>query len=281
MRGGLDDALDKLARREEVLRRRSNGEPAGTPPAVTELVEAIAGVVARHPQLGVTVGAEGAGEPLLLHFFFAEGQVQVTADTPVRHAEPAAAARHAEVVDVGPSEPAVDDQRRYSAPPAPAGYAYAEPEEPYYGDSDTAERRYGSFDSPPSGYQDSGEPSRDLGARLRDLGMAGRTPPPPPPPPQYPPHPFAATPPPPVPTSAGPDTSSQATRRIQAEQHRAPAEPAAADRTAPQQRGGMPAPLPKPIPLQVERPEETEMAARRLAALLRDDPGLLSQSPPD
>jgi hypothetical protein len=43
----------------------------------------------------------------------------------------------------------------------------------------------------------------------------------------------------------------------------------------------MPAPLPKPIPLKVERPEETEMAARRLAALLRDDPSLLHQSPPD
>ncbi len=42
----------------------------------------------------------------------------------------------------------------------------------------------------------------------------------------------------------------------------------------------MPTPLPKPIPLQVERPEETEMAARRLAALLRDDPSLLNQ-PPD
>jgi hypothetical protein len=39
----------------------------------------------------------------------------------------------------------------------------------------------------------------------------------------------------------------------------------------------MPAPLPKPIPLQVERPEETEMAVRRLAALLRDDPSLLDQ----
>jgi hypothetical protein len=38
---------------------------------------------------------------------------------------------------------------------------------------------------------------------------------------------------------------------------------------------GFPPPLAQPIPLQVERPEETEQAARRLAALLRDDPTLL------
>ena len=37
MRGGLDDALDKLARRDE-LRRRAAGEATGTPPAVTELI---------------------------------------------------------------------------------------------------------------------------------------------------------------------------------------------------------------------------------------------------
>src|SRR5512144_242398 len=96
VRGGLDDALEKLARRDE-LRRRAAGEATGTSPAVTELVEAIAGVVARHPELGVTVGAEGSGEPVLLHFFFAEGQVQVTADNPV---QPEAVARHADVVEV-------------------------------------------------------------------------------------------------------------------------------------------------------------------------------------
>jgi ABC-type uncharacterized transport system ATPase subunit len=43
VRGGLDDALDKLARRDE-LRRRAAGEATGTTPAVTELVEAIAGL---------------------------------------------------------------------------------------------------------------------------------------------------------------------------------------------------------------------------------------------
>jgi hypothetical protein len=63
----LDDALDKLARRDE-LRRRAAGEATGTPPAVAELVEAIAAVVGRNPELGVTVGVEGAGDPVLLHF---------------------------------------------------------------------------------------------------------------------------------------------------------------------------------------------------------------------
>src|SRR5215216_6645190 len=79
---GLDDALDKLARRDE-LRRRAAGEPTGTPPAVTELVEAIAAVVSRNPKLEVTVGVEGAGDPILLHFAMEDGVVQVSADNSV------------------------------------------------------------------------------------------------------------------------------------------------------------------------------------------------------
>ena len=163
--------------------------------------------------------------------------------------------------------------------------------------ADTAERRYGSFDSPPQAAEPSyqphspGETSRDLGARMRDLGMASRGSDPgagfPAPPgtpgagnrrDAYPPHPFAATPPPPVPPQS---SSPEQTHRIRAEQHRAPAEPAANERLAPPRSNAMPTPLPKPIPLQVERPEETEIAARRLAALLRDDPSLLNNAPRD
>ena len=303
MRGGLDDALDKLARREEV-RRRAAGEATGTSPAVTELVEAIAGVVARHPELGVTVGAEGSGDPILLHFHFAEGQVQVTADNAVPRPEAAPAARHADFdFDVELDEPAAPEQYPGSPAPPPAdhrrtsqddhdrygppSYGYPEqaaPQDGYYADSDTAERRYGSFDSPPAaGYEappaeqrypsrDPGETSRDLGARMRDLGMASRSQTAP----EYPPHPFAATPPPPVPPEALYDPTEQTTRRIRAEQHNGPTERIPAQ---PQRGGSMPSPLPKPIPLQVERPEETEQAARRLAALLRDDPSLLNQAP--
>jgi hypothetical protein len=42
----------------------------------------------------------------------------------------------------------------------------------------------------------------------------------------------------------------------------------------------MPTPLPHPIPLKVDS-QETELAAKRLSALLRDNPSLLHQSPPD
>ncbi|AEV89031.1 hypothetical protein ACWT_8022 [Actinoplanes sp. SE50] len=154
MRGGLDDALDKLARRDELRRRAAAGEAPGTPPAVTELVEAIAGVIARFPHLGVTVGVEGAGDPVLLHFGFADGTVQVTADRTVVErtaAEPARA--HADIeIDLDDPEPpprgSHDDQDRFGptydepptaerpfvTPPAPAypppPAAYAPPVEP-------------------------------------------------------------------------------------------------------------------------------------------------------
>jgi len=279
VRGGLDDALDKLARRDE-LRRRATGEAPGTPVAVTELVEAVAAVVARHPELGVSVGVEGAGDPLLLHFYVAEGQVQVNAESAAALAPDPAGTRHADF-DLDADEPAERPWPTYnSAPPAP--------DQQYY-ESETAEQRYGSFeadDAPRD--REPGESSRDLGARLRDLGMVSGDQPA-----TYPPHPFAATPPPPVPqpvqqpaaTDSLPpqprpavppqDDLAGATRRIQPEQHRPPTEPPARG-PVPEQRG-MPAPLPQPIPLQVERPEETEIAARRLTALLRDDPSLLDQ----
>ncbi|MEV6601402.1 hypothetical protein AB0M36_31805 [Actinoplanes sp. NPDC051346] len=99
---GLDDALDKLARRDE-LRRRAAGEATSTPPAVTELVEAIAAVVGRNPELAVTVGVEGAGDPVLLHFALEDGIVQVSADNSVaqRASEPA----HGEIIDVEVAQP--------------------------------------------------------------------------------------------------------------------------------------------------------------------------------
>jgi len=266
MRGGLDDALDKLARRDE-LRRRAAGEPTGTPPAVTELVEAIAGVVSRNPKLEVTVGVEGAGDPVLLHFAMEDGVVQVSADNSVaaRVADSAQTSpRHAdfEVEVEEPHQPtypqsyesgqethriSYDDRDRYDPG---TGYA-STPEYPASG------RAEAFFADPPAT-----ERRRD------DFDVSSQ-------PASAPPHPFAATPPPPVPP--------QATRRIHVEQHRAPEGPSApqqgqAEQPAPSR--GMPEPLPQPIPLRIDS-EETEVAAKRLAALLRDNPSLLRQSPPD
>jgi hypothetical protein len=243
VRGGLDDALDKLARRDE-LRRRAAGEATGTPPAVTELVEAIAAVVGRNPEMGVTVGVEGAGDPILLHFAVEDGIVQVSADNSV-------ADRVAEAAPTSPRHADFDidlDEPEHYTPPH--GYAFAQPAQASESGQETRRIHadsFGGFDEPAA--QRPAEP--------------------------FAPHPFAATPPPEVPPPS--------TRRIHAEQHRAPEEPSAAQRAAEHQRAqqqaadpqrGMPAPLPEPIPLRVDT-EETEMAAKRLAALLRDNPSLL------
>ncbi|RZU50760.1 hypothetical protein EV385_2543 [Krasilnikovia cinnamomea] len=118
MRGGLDDALDKLARRDE-LRRRAAGE--ATPAAVTELVEAIAAVVGRNPELAVTVGVEGAGDPVLLHFAVEDGVVQVSADhtVAVRTTESGPTARPADF-DIAVGEP-IDEPADPGTPPFPQG----------------------------------------------------------------------------------------------------------------------------------------------------------------
>ncbi|WP_229067645.1 hypothetical protein [Actinoplanes sp. DH11] len=313
MRGGLDDALDKLARRDE-LRRRAAGENGGTPPAVTELVEAIAAVIARHPQLGVTVGVEGAGDPVLLHFGFADGVVQVSADNTVATRAAEAAPVHADFeIDVddapayAPEQPRAshDDQDRFG----PADFDYHEPP--------TAERPFVAPSSTPDPYAAHPESVQHPFAA---------TPPPPVPPQAYAPPqphpeaPFSAPPFPEAPFSAPPfseapfsappfPTASQAPEHPPMHAHAEP-QPASAPRPAapfppqaapgaftqpqatvdafaqpqaaadafarPQAAApGFPPPLPKPIPLQVERPEETEQAARRLAALLRNDPTLL------
>ncbi|GIF09591.1 hypothetical protein [Actinoplanes siamensis] len=203
MRGGLDDALDKLARRDELRRRAAAGENPGPPPAVSELVEAIAGVITRYPHLGVTVGVEGAGDPVLLHFGFADGTVQVQADHSVAGSQAGEPARaHADFeINVDDPEPpprgSHDDQDRFG----PTDYDYSEPP--------TAERPFVQPQQPPAAYA-----------------------PPPVPPQTRQPH-------------AEPSTFAE--------------------------------PLPNPVPFQAERQaEETEMAARRLAAMLRDNPNLLN-----
>jgi hypothetical protein len=280
MRGGLDDALDKLARRDE-LRRRAAGEATGTPPAVTELIEAIAAVVGHNPTLEVTVGVEGAGDPVLLHFALEDGVVQVNADKAVasRVADAAPKSpRHAdfdieveepysppEPTYVAPYEPrsadpggqetrrlSVDDRDRYdpgTGYPTIPEYAPGRAEA-FFKESPAAEHRYES----PGRYDDLDPSTEPRSASSR---------------------PFAGSPAPPFP--------AQTTQRIHVEQHRAAEEPSAAERSRAEQPiapRGMPQPLPEPIPLRIDT-EETEVAAKRLAALLRDNPSLLRQSPGD
>jgi hypothetical protein len=303
VRGGLDDALDKLARRDR-LRRRAAGETTGTPLPVQELVEAIAAVVGRNPKLEVTVGVEGAGDPTLLHFFVEDGTVQVNADSSVasrvteatptspRHADfdaeveepaeepyvvPAAYApsgAYATERETGESTRWIgyDDRDRYDPGTGYGVTGYANPEA--YTDPDDrpydGQRRY---EEPRT--NGAAHASRESSFPTAD-SAAG----------EYPfLHSFAATPPPPVPP--------QTARRIRPEHHRAPEEPSAAERSAgrtteppipgprpAEAQRGMPTPLPEPIPLRVDS-EETEMAAKRLAALLRDNPTLLRRSPLD
>jgi hypothetical protein len=338
VRGGLDDALDKLARRDE-LRRRTAGEATGTSPAVQELAESIAAVLGRNPKLAVTVGVEGAGDPVLLHFAVEDGVVQVSVDNSVaaRVAEAAPTSpKHADFdidvddsadpypADSHPTDPYLADPYPadpypadpypadpYPADPYPADLypagsypAHPYPADPYLADPYLADRypadaaqpaRPVSYDDhnrfdPGTGYGDAAvyaddpyhadratSDGRYEGQRRYDDDFSPRSSVvresafPPGDEAPHAPHPFAATPPPPVPP--------QRARRIHTEQHRAPEEPAAAEQPHVPAQRGMPTPLPRPIPLKVDSSEETELAAKRLAALLRDNPSLLHQSP--
>ncbi|MEV6341842.1 hypothetical protein [Actinoplanes sp. NPDC051851] len=274
MRGGLDDALDKLARRDE-LRRRATGESPSTPPAVTELVEAIAGVVSRNPHLGVTVGVEGAGDPVLLHFAFVDGVVQVNADNRVANRVAGETApRHADF-DIDPDEPVEDAYQPPVRPPS------SPPPRGSHDDQD----RFG-----PTDYEYH-EPAPEPPTAERPFVSAPRSAPPAPasaPPATPAPHPFAAAPPPAVPHAshspyAPPQQHSPYAPPLQHPEQPPFAAPAPftaqhAEPTAPPEPRPTLEPLANPIPFQAERPEETEQAARRLAAMLRNDPTLLDNT---
>lgn len=231
MRGGLDDALDKLARRDE-LRRRANGEAEATPLAVQELVEAIASVVGRNPKLEVTVGVEGVVEPTLLHFYVEDGVVRVTADSSVSARSDAASHRHADF-DLDPDEHTVT----HPAPEQPAGHVSFDDRDRY--DPGTGYDAPGypqsaPFSAPPAASSAFDEDRTDPPAAAQFRS------------------PFAAPQPPGVPPRFEPAPEPEP------------------------DNGGL-TPLPEPIPLRNVDSEETEQAAKRLAALLRDDPTLLRQ----
>ncbi len=211
MRGRLDDALERLARRDR-MRRRSGQQPDGPPPAVSELVEAIADVVGRNPELALTIGVEGAGSPVILHVAMESGVVRVTASDPPDAPPTDAHVAYAVDFDYDAEEAPPTGSHRYE----PTGY---DPEVNLYGAP--------SYDDPPE--------DGETVAFDRDT--------------MVPPH---------VQSPYVPGASAAR-----------PSIP------APQAGPVQPPPLARPVPLQVEQPEETEMAARRLAALLREDPSLL------
>ena len=280
MRGGLDDALEKLARRDE-LRRRAAGEAMSTPPPVQDLVEAIAAVIGRNPTLTVTVGVEGAGDPVLLHFAVEDGIIQVRADDTV-------ASRVAEAAPTSPrhADFDIDMDDAVSAPPASEtgratrwiNYGDAAYPSSTYADGQFASHRRSEprdagrngGGSPPSfgGPFDEPDPFDGMPTRPFAAGMQSR--------------PFAARPPHRFGEPASP-FASEATRRLYHQQdHTAgdasPTERMPSHRLAEQHV--MPTPLPEPVLLKVDT-AETELAAKRLAALLRDNPTLLRRSPSD
>jgi hypothetical protein len=250
-------------------------------------------VVGRNPALAVTVGVEGAGDPVLLHFAMQDGIVPVIADNTVvtRVAEAAPTSpRHADF-DIEPEDP-IQESYPYSAAPAPPPASSAVPEAGQatrrisYDDPAFYAQRSGTYaDSPfashrrpepPDDPSRGGSPSPSGGAAADPFGSPDRL---------GSPDPFEATR--PLAGTAqrlfGQPSSpfpSPATRRIHTQHHRTTEQHTAPegvpDHRLAEQRS-MPTPLPKPVTLDVDS-AETELAAKRLAALLRDNPTLLRRS---
>lgn len=73
MRGKLDDTLARMARREELQRRRA----AAGRTSVDELIEAVQRVVARHPGLGVTMSVAEGDTTSVVRVEWAGGSIAV------------------------------------------------------------------------------------------------------------------------------------------------------------------------------------------------------------
>lgn len=74
MRGKLEDSLARMARREELQRRRAAAGRTG----VDELVEAVQRVVARHPGLAVTMSVTQGDTTSVLRVEWTGGNLAVT-----------------------------------------------------------------------------------------------------------------------------------------------------------------------------------------------------------
>ena len=77
MRGGLDDALARMARREE-LRRRVSDAQASPAAALEEVVQAARRAVGKDPELSVTVTVAYRGRTSALRVEYDNGEVTVT-----------------------------------------------------------------------------------------------------------------------------------------------------------------------------------------------------------
>nr|MDT0660237.1 hypothetical protein [Micromonospora sp. DSM 115978] len=71
----LDDALARLARRQEALRRRTEQSTGEDRSAAEEVTEAVQRVVARHPDITVTVLIARGREAATMHIAWSEGKV--------------------------------------------------------------------------------------------------------------------------------------------------------------------------------------------------------------
>ncbi|MFV2084308.1 hypothetical protein [Micromonospora sp. LOL_021] len=79
MRGDLDDALARLARRDQLQKRVSQGNDR-TASAAHEIAAAVRQVVERHPGLTATVHLTHGGQAVQLTVGNRDGRVQVTVD---------------------------------------------------------------------------------------------------------------------------------------------------------------------------------------------------------
>jgi hypothetical protein len=111
MRGDLSDALDRLARRDEALRRR--GEPEDPRSAAEDLVAAARRLVDRHPELSVTVTVESGQSQSSVRLV--HGQPPVVLESPVTEPPPA----DAPTAGVRPLELGADEVVVLDAPHPP------------------------------------------------------------------------------------------------------------------------------------------------------------------
>jgi hypothetical protein len=77
VRGELDDALARIARREELERRLATEQAAGGQRPLDELIEAVRRVVAQHPTLTVQLWADDGTATSSVRVAWSDGTVAV------------------------------------------------------------------------------------------------------------------------------------------------------------------------------------------------------------